>query len=312
MKKQILLFTSFFLLLLPIAHANETIAKGEVSTSIPPVYSLVAPIMKGAGEPSLVLNNNSSSHGVSLKPSQRRTIQQAKLLFFIDQQFERFLEPVLRQTSHLQAEPLIETTGLILLPLRPSHTHSHAEHENGHTTHNTIQNNEPLDYHIWLSPENAIVMIKHITTLLSKTYPQHSTIFERNSLSFIAAITAKKTAWKAQLRPIQHKPFVVFHDAYQYLENHFDLHQAGIVIASPERPNSIKHLRHLNETIIHERISCVFIEPQFSQTQVKQLINIHQLKVGLLDPLGTSLPIDSSLYLNLMQHQVDALVDCLQ
>ncbi len=315
MKKQISLILCCLFMLLPHARAQDMIAEGEVVVTIAPIHSLVSSVMKNIGKPDLLLESNISVHGVFLRPSQRQMLHDATLLFFIDEHFELFLASVIRQSPALQAEALSQTSGLILLPLREHEAHHH-DHMYEHLDASPEEHDKPLiaqalDYHVWLSPDNAILMVKKIEQVLSEKYPQHKAVFEQNSLKLVADITARNVIWKAQLLPVKEKPFVVFHDAYQYLEKHFGLHQAGVVTLAPELPASIKHLRQLNEAITQEQVGCAFIEPQFNAAKVEQLAAVHDLKIGTLDPLGTSLPVGEQLYLLSMQQQVDVLEACL-
>ena len=54
-----------------VGQTEETTPK--VVVTIKPVYSLVASIMKGVGEPALLISGNTSPHHTSLKPSQTQT-----------------------------------------------------------------------------------------------------------------------------------------------------------------------------------------------------------------------------------------------
>lgn len=309
MKKYMTFFLVFWGLYYPAAQAQPSIAKGEVLASIAPIHSLVSAVMDGAGEPALLVEHTTSLHGISLKPSERRKVHDAKLLFLVNPHFELFLAPLRDQYETVQFEALTDTAGLVMLPLREK-MHVHEAHH-GHEEHDDLVG-EPLDYHIWLSPDNAILIAKHIQRVLAARYPEHQQLFERNSLALIAQIEAKKEQWEAQLLGHKQKPFVVFHDAYQYLERYFRLNQVGTVTFSPEFPASIAHFSHLNSTIHQQDVACIFIEPQFSATKVEDLAKKHGMKIGTLDPLGFDLLPGKTLYISLIQKQVDALVNCLQ
>ena len=59
----------------------SSIAAPKVVASIMPVHSLAASLMKGVGEPSLIIPANVSPHRFALKPSQRKAIAEADLVF---------------------------------------------------------------------------------------------------------------------------------------------------------------------------------------------------------------------------------------
>ena len=51
------------------------LAAPQVVVSIKPIHSLVASIMKGVGEPSLIVEGAASPHTYSLKPSNARALR---------------------------------------------------------------------------------------------------------------------------------------------------------------------------------------------------------------------------------------------
>ena len=53
----------------------------EVITSIKPLHSLVSGVMAGVGIPSVIIEGAGSPHTYSLKPSQAKQLQNAKLVF---------------------------------------------------------------------------------------------------------------------------------------------------------------------------------------------------------------------------------------
>src|SRR4051794_27721066 len=63
-----------------------------VVTSIKPIHSLVASIMQGVGEPELIVDGAASPHTYSLKPSNARALQSAKVIFWVGSGLEAFLE----------------------------------------------------------------------------------------------------------------------------------------------------------------------------------------------------------------------------
>lgn len=63
--------------------ASEASAAPHVVVSIKPVHSLVAGVMKGVGEPRLLLKGAASPHTFALKPSDAKVIEDARLIFWV-------------------------------------------------------------------------------------------------------------------------------------------------------------------------------------------------------------------------------------
>ena len=70
--------------------ASAAAATPRVVASIKPVHSITAAIMKGAGEPELLLDAAVSEHTAQLKPSQVEALQNADLIVVVGDNLEAF------------------------------------------------------------------------------------------------------------------------------------------------------------------------------------------------------------------------------
>ena len=115
----------------------------------------------------------------------------------------------------------------------------------------------------------------------------------------------------ASFASIQQRPFFVFHDAYQYLENRYGLTVAGSITVSPERKPGARRLREIQQRIREASVTCVFAEPQFSPSVVEALVESTDARAGVADPLGARLEQGPELYANLMFALARSFSDCL-
>ena len=69
-------------------------AKAEVNvvTTIKPLHSLVSSVMKGVGEPSLIIEGTNNPHTFVFKPSHAEMIENADIVFWIGEDLEAFME----------------------------------------------------------------------------------------------------------------------------------------------------------------------------------------------------------------------------
>ena len=98
-----------------ISLTNITFAMADIKvvTSIKPVHSLVSGVMFGVGNPSLIIEGAGSPHTYSLKPSQAKQLQDAKLVFWMGDELETFLEgPIENIAQKATAIKLIDAHGL--------------------------------------------------------------------------------------------------------------------------------------------------------------------------------------------------------
>ncbi|MCH7693382.1 MAG: zinc ABC transporter substrate-binding protein, partial [Proteobacteria bacterium] len=116
---------------------------------------------------------------------------------------------------------------------------------------------------------------------------------------------------RARLEPLSTTPFVVFHDAYRYLERAYGLNAVAFVTTAPERPPGARHLHRLRLKMRQMGVRCLFREPQFEPRLIAALTDRSEVRVGVLDPLGAQMEAGPDLYFRLMRANADALVACL-
>jgi zinc transport system substrate-binding protein len=286
----------------------------KVVVSLKPIHSLVAGVMQGVAQPQLLLNDTQSPHSMTLKPSQIRSLKEADLIFWVGAELEPALSHLLQPRSYrAEVVSLIDTPNLHLLPIRDrdewhSHGHEstpHMEHHDQHPHPNTHDN------HIWLSPENAAIIVRYLTRKLIELDSSHSTTYQRNSEMLLNRLETLDHQIRADLQRVVDTPYIVFHDAYQYFEAHFGMHTLGTVNINPEQLSGARHIHHLRQTIEQRGARCLFTEPQFEPKLVNTLANGLTVKIGELDPLGMQLPAGPDCYFSLLREVADELLNCL-
>ena len=104
---------------------------------------------------------------------------------------------------------------------------------------------------------------------------------------------------------------MVFHDAYQYLEQRYGLTPVGSVTISPDIAPSAKRLTELRRKISGLKATCVFAEPQFEPKLVDTVVEGTNARKGTLDPEGGAIPAGPDLYFTLMRAIATNLKACL-
>jgi zinc transport system substrate-binding protein len=107
------------------------------------------------------------------------------------------------------------------------------------------------------------------------------------------------------------RPYVVFHDAYQYFENRYGVAAVGAITINPTVRPSARRLQEIRGRLEQLNAACVFAEPQFEPTLVETVIEGTSANKGVLDPLGADLEAGAEQYFQLMDRLADSLVDCL-
>ena len=284
-----------------------------VTVSVKPLHSLVAAVMQGIGEPKLIVGGAASPHTYSLKPSNAADIENAKLVFWLGPNFEHFLEEPLKSlAANATVVSMQEAPGITKLPFREGGAFEadddgdHAE-EAGHHDHADAG----FDLHFWLDPQNAVAMVEDIRDTLVKADPAHADQYRANARAVEANLEALDRDLADQLSPLKDKPFIVFHDAYQYFEKRYGLKVAGSITVSPETPPGAERVSEIHDKIASLGATCVFAEPQFEPKLISVVTEGSQAKSGTLDPEGGTLPEGPDLYFTLMRNLANALTVCL-
>ncbi|MEQ1696827.1 MAG: zinc ABC transporter substrate-binding protein [Hyphomicrobiaceae bacterium] len=292
----------------------------KVVVTSKPIHSLAAAVMDGVGVPKLLVEGSASPHSFALKPSGASAINAADVFFRVSGTVEPFSEKISAALpASVALVTLAETPGLTLLDRRTGATfdehEAHAGHDTpaGHGDHDddTVAHGAK-DGHVWLDPENAKLMAGKIASVLSEKDPSHAAAYAANATKLGTRIDALSAEIAAQTKPVAGRPFIVFHDAYQYFEKRFGLQAAGSITVSPDVQPSAKRLSALRKKIGKLDAACVFAEPLFQPKLVAAVTEGTKARAGTLDPEGTSLDAGSELYFTLMRTMAANLVGCLK
>jgi len=346
MNKILKLISSVFIALL----ATLSISKAEVKVvaSIKPIHSLVSYVMDGVGKPDVIVDGYNSPHGFSLKPSHAKMIENADLIIWVGEDLEAFLEKPLNTIAKKAVNiEIMDLSGIKKLKFREKnifeghddHGHGHKEkkhddhghkekkhddHGHGHKEkkhddhgHKKAKHDDhgheghahgEHDPHVWLDPMNAKVIVKEIEKQLVKLDPDNSSKYKANSKkaqSELDNLTKNiKRDLKGNLR------FVVFHDAYQYFENRFGIKVLGALTVNPDVLPGAEQLSEIREVIEHEKVNCLFSEPQFNPAIIKSIAKDTKIKTGVLDPLGATLDKGKGMYSELLQSMYASFKGC--
>ena len=287
-----------------VAYASEGL---NVVTSIKPIHSLVSAVMDGIGTPSLIVEGAGSPHTYALKPSQAKALQDADLVFWVGPAIESFLEkPIKEVASSAHTITLSDAPGLIKIEFREGgNFDSHDDHAK-HDDHGQF------DMHMWLDPKNAKTIVNAIEEALIKADPLNIQAYKGNAVSVKRHLDKLITEVDAELGPVKGKPYVVFHDAYQYFENRFGMTSVGSITVSPEVLPGAKRVKVLREKIKSLNATCVFSEPQFEPKLIATVIENTSAGAGVLDPLGASINVGPEMYFTLIRNMSKSLKECLQ
>ena len=317
----IISFLTFF------SSANAEI---KVVASIKPIHSLASYLMDGVTKPKLIVDGYSSPHGFALKPSHAKMLQEADIIFWVGEDLENFMEKPLDSIAKKADKiELLEIKGLNKLKFRErnifaehddhdDHGHKedghkeddHAKKEDGHDDHDGHEGHHhgEFDPHIWLDPINAKVILFQMSKHLIENDSKNETIYRANLSKAYKEIDKLTNDVKSELN--KSVASIVFHDAYQYFEKRFNVNILGAFTVNTDVMPGAEQLSEIREIIEHDKVACVFSEPQFNPNIIKAVAKDMNIKTGVVDPLGATLNPGKDLYFDLIKNMSKSFKGC--
>ena len=289
----------------------------KVVVSIKPIHSLVAAVMQGVGTPNLIVDGAASPHTYALKPSNARSLQEAKLVFWVGPGMEAFLQkPLAALGSNATIVELDDAPGITKLKFREGgafepHDDGDEHEASDDHAHGHDHDHGEFDTHLWLDPHNAKAMVSEITTSLVAADPANALTYQANQKALNDKLDALDTEIASTLAPVKDKPFIVFHDAYQYFEHRYGVRVSGSITVSPETIPGAQRVAEIHSKVADLGATCVFAEPQFEPKLVNVVLEGTSAKSGTLDPEAATLPQGPDLYFDLMRGIASSLKACL-
>lgn len=280
-------------------------AAPKVVVSIKPLHSLAIGVMDGIATPDVLIKGSASVHAYALKPSEASALRRADIVFWIGPQFEAFLEKSVAGKKGARA--LGDIPGLKRLSARSGGVWEGQTDPHDADPHDSAHH----DGHIWLDPANAKVLVAAMAETLAAADTDNAARYRANAVAVAARIDALDADLKAQLTPVQDKPYVVFHDAYQYFERRYGLRAVGSVTVSADRAPGARRVLEIKKKLSDLGAACIFAEPQFAPTLVNALAQDDKIATGMLDPEGSTLAPGADLYTTLMRNLASNLIACL-
>jgi zinc transport system substrate-binding protein len=168
--------------------------------------------------------------------------------------------------------------GIKLLPMsKEVHEHERVaeehHHEHGH-----------LDPHFWLSSQNGRRIAANVEQALSLIDPAGKEYYEANLAALDKELATLDHEIRSRLEGVKSRRFLVFHPAWGYFAHDYGLEQ----IAAEEEGKTLtpRQLQGVISRARDERITVVFVSPQFSSSQAEAIARDIGGRTVTVDPLS--------------------------
>ena len=281
MNKAALLTTLFTLLL----SASTSWAKPLIVTSIRPLTMIVQAIGGKQVDVQQLLPDTEEPHHYSLRISDKLLLNRADLVIWVGPELESFL---VRAISNLDPEKVI--TAISLADIQSS---------------KATESNDP---HIWLNPNNGIVIATEVSNWIAAHFPDlRDNVFVHQQRFRAETLATSKTINK-RLFAARDMRVLVDHDAFGHFFSAFDIRQVGALKTTSGLPAGAGNLQAV---LSGAEFDCIVSEPRSAHVRVGTIAAKTAARTVIIDPLGADVSDAGNGYLSLLQNIATSLQGCL-
>ena len=174
---------------------------------------------------------------------------------------------------------------------------------------NSNEPTKPFDFHYWLNPISAKLQIDDIAEGLIEADPENKIYYKNTKNSYDLKLDALHYKIKDELDGCK-KDFIVFHDAFSYFAQEYDLNQHTVIQSNvPHSEPTSKKLENILELAKTLEIDIIFSEEGVDSRTSQVIANELGGRVLVLSPL--EVVEDGSSYIEKMEENLSNLKEAL-
>ncbi len=294
------LLMSHGLLAAPLALALSPNEPLNIVVTIPVLKDLAEQVGGPHVRVTSLLSGYENEHTYSPKPSDLVAVRKARLLFEVGIGLEVWVSSLVKNAGSASLLVVTTSKGIALLRDRPEHDGAALA---------TLED-ERGNPHVWMDPENATTMMRHITEALIQVDPAHATEYRANQASYLRKLDQLRGDLSDRITRLADRRFIAHHPAWPYFARRFGFQIVGTIqLQSGSEPSAL-HLHSLIAKIKRDRIKVVVSEIQLSQKIPELLAKETGARVVVLTTLPGGLP-HTETYLDMLRYNVLQLANAL-
>lgn len=273
--------------------------KVMVVVSIPPLASLIRPMLADWGRVESLLPAGASVHGHDPSSHQMQLASKAAVLVVVGRNLDGWAERLTEQAAGKRKIPVI-TFAQMNDGNRGLNQNVHDDHDDhgdhsghdraGHDDH-AGHDHTGLNPHLWLDPVITSNFIKWITPQIEKLAPGDDARAATSEASskLINELASLDEQYKTSLGQLERKDMVTFHNAFDLLAVRYGLNVAAHltdVELAPGGEVTASQLIETIQTIRKFKLKVVYAEPQFPDRATQVITQETGANILRLDPLG--------------------------
>ncbi len=254
----------YLLLLLMLLPLNAFAL--QVSTGIEPITYLAEQIGGKHAQVSNLIAAGREPHTFEPTPRQISQLNQADLYLTIQLPFEEALTP------KLQVKVVDISRNIVRRPISDHEGDNHHGHD------------EAPDPHIWLGNEQIKTLAHNIQHAFSQADPANGAAYQLNLENFLSALDRIDSQIRQQLLPFKGQHFFVFHPAFGYFADSYQLEQ--VAIETGGKSPSPRQIASIVNRTRKENVRIIFVQAQFDPRSANTIAQATGAAVVPLDPLA--------------------------
>jgi len=250
-----------------------------------------------------LLSGYENEHTYSPKPSDLVAVRKARLLFEIGIGLEVWVSSLVKNASSPSLRVVTTSQGIGLI--RDHAGQRDGTHQGGETR------GSGGNPHVWLDPENAAIMLRHITEALIAADPIHAADFRNHQAVYLQQLDRLRKELSDRVKQLPDRRFIAHHPAWPYLARRFGFEVAATIqLQSGTEPSALQ-LQSLIDKIRKEQIKVIVSEIQLSQKLPTLLAKETKTRIVVLTTLPGGLP-GTETYLDMLRYNVLQLANALE
>ncbi len=263
-----------------------------VYTSVYPVYDFTVKIAGSHAKVTNLVPDGAEPHDFELGTKDMAMLSEADVFVYCGAGMEHWVDKTLGSIQNDELVVVEASRGLELL-----------YHE------------DQTDPHVWLAPENAILMMENIKNALVKADPDNKEDYEANYEVYKDELIKLHEEYESGLANVSKKDIVVAHTSFGYLCQAYGLKQTGIEGLMAHSEPDPATMQEIIQYMKDNNITTVFGEATENSKVVDTIAKETGATVSILNPIGGLSKERQDAgedYISVMRDNLNALIEALK
>ena len=261
--------------------AGDGKEKIKVVTSIMPLSFFVKKVGGEHVDVKVMVPPGANPHTYDPGPAEMKTLGDAQVFVEAGSGIEFELD-WMKKFRDLNSEMVIcnASKGFVPLPM----TSHDSGHDHGHSHGDAHGHGGHADPHFWLSPKYGALAAANVEKVLASVDPSNAAEYGKNRKALVSALETLSAEISGTLAGMKQRAFMVFHPAWGYFADEFNLRQ--IAIEKDGKDITPKTMREVIRDANTLGIRVVFVSPAFSSLQAETIAREIGGVTAVADPLS--------------------------